>query len=216
MIRTAPGRLRSTGVVVAARRSVWDRSRIGSDGMKSDVVVLVCAISAGVHAALAPEHFTHSAATGIGFAAAAILLAPLALLLARDPTNRPALIAAAVVLAGLLVAYVFAITTGVPLFLPDPEPVELVAVVTKVVELVGLVAAVSLLASPRAGTAEAAAARRVPLTVLAFVALFSAFVALELSGDHGHDGGHDEHAAKGVGRRAGSPAATPVPTWAER
>jgi hypothetical protein len=183
--------------------------------VKSDVVVLVCAISAGVHAALAPEHFSHSVATGVGFAASAVALAALALLLARDPTSRPGLIAAALVLAGLLVAYVFAITTGVPVFLPDPEPVEFVAVVTKVVELAGLVAAISLLASPSTGLAGTAAARRVPLTVLAFVALFSAFVALELSGgDHGHDG--HEHSATDAGRRAGAPAATPVPTTAER
>jgi hypothetical protein len=159
--------------------------------VKSDVVVLVCAISAGVHAALAPEHFSHSVATGVGFAAAAVALALLALLLARDPTSRPGLVAAALVLAGLLVAYVFAITTGVPILQPEPEPVELVAVLTKVVELGGLVAAVALLTSPGAGRA---AAQRVPLTVLAFVALFSAFVALELSGDHGH-GRHGEHSA---------------------
>jgi hypothetical protein len=189
--------------------------RIGSDAVKSDVVVLVCTISAGVHAALAPEHFSHSVATGLGFVAATVLLAPVALVLARDPTSRPGLIAAAVVLAGLLVAYVLAITTGVPVLLPEPEPVDLVAVVTKVAELVGLVAAVTLLSSLRADPASAAAARRVPLTVLAFVALFSAFVALELSGDHGH-GDHGGHSAAGAGRRAGSPAAAPVPTTAER
>ena len=188
---------------------------MGSDGVKSDVVVLVCAISAGVHAALAPEHFSHSVATGVGFAASAVALAALALLLARDPTSRPGLIAAVLVLAGLLVAYLFAITTGVPVFLPDPEPVELVAVLTKIFELAALVAAVSLLASPSTDTGTAAA-RRVPLTVLAFVALFSAFVAVELSGgDHGQ-GGHHEHGATGVGRRAESPAAAQLPTTAER
>ena len=188
---------------------------IGSDATKSEIVVLACAISAGVHGGLAPEHFSHSVATGVGFVAATVALVPITLLLARDPTSRPGLIAAALVLAGLLIAYVFAVTTGVPVLQPEPEPVEFVAVVTKVVELVGLVAALDLLRSQRVGSGAQTAPQRVPLTVLAFVALFSAFVALELSGDHAH-GGHDDHSAAGVGRRAGGPAAAPVPTTAER
>ena len=177
---------------------------IGSDATKSEIVVLACAISAGVHGGLAPEHFSHSVATGVGFVAATVALVPITLLLARDPTSRPGLIAAALVLAGLLIAYVFAVTTGVPVLQPEPEPVEFVAVVTKVVELVGLVAALDPLRP-----------QRVSLTVVAFVALFSAFVALELSGDHAH-GGHNDHSATGVGRRAGSPAAAPVPITAVR
>jgi hypothetical protein len=162
--------------------------------VKSDVVVVVCAISAGVHGGLAPEHFSHAVATGLGFVAATVVLAALTVVLARDPTSRRGLAAAAVVLAGLLVAYVLAVTTGVPVLQPEPESLELVALVTKAIELVGLVAAVSLLASSRSDTGGAVP-HRLPLTVLTVVAVVSAYVALELSTGHSDHGGHSHHAA---------------------
>lgn len=115
-----------------------------SVGLRRDAVILACAISAGVHAALAPGHFAEGAAAGAGFAAATVLLAALAVAL----TWRAAdlfLAAAALVFAGLIVSYVLAATTGVPLLHPEPEPVDGLALATKAVEVAGLVAASSLL-----------------------------------------------------------------------
>jgi hypothetical protein len=54
--------------------------------LRRDVVILACAISAGVHGALAPEHFGDGTATGLGFVVSTILLAGLAVSL----TVRPA------------------------------------------------------------------------------------------------------------------------------
>ena len=57
--------------------------------------------------------------------------------------------------AGLLAAYVLAITVGLPLLHPEPEPVDALAVATKAVETAGLVAALHLLRRGKAPLALA-------------------------------------------------------------
>lgn len=113
--------------------------------LRADAVVVACAISAGIHGALVPEHLRESAAAGGGFAVSVVLLGAIALWLSRTPTSAAAAAAAALVLAGLLGAYALAVTTGVPLLHPEPEAVDGLALFTKAVELLGLAAAVSLL-----------------------------------------------------------------------
>ena len=109
-----------------------------------DLAIVACAISAGVHGALTPAHFAESIGTGLGFLVATVALALLALALTR--TTRPfVLIATAATMAGLLVSYGLAITSGFPVLHPDPEPVDGLAIATKLVEIVGLVAALDLL-----------------------------------------------------------------------
>jgi hypothetical protein len=112
--------------------------------IERDLVIVACAISAGVHAALTPEHWTEGAAAGAGFAVATVLLAVLALALTRSPSSA-ALAGAAVLFAGLLVSYGLAVTSGLPVLHPHPEEVDGLALFTKAVELVGLVAATHLL-----------------------------------------------------------------------
>jgi hypothetical protein len=48
----------------------------------------------------------------------------------------------------LLVSYALAVTTGLPVLHPETEPVDGLALATKAFELVGLLAAVSLLRLP--------------------------------------------------------------------
>ncbi len=55
---------------------------------------------------------------------------------------------AAVVLFALIVSYSLATTTGLPVFHPDPEPVDGLALATKGIEAVGLLTATSLLRRP--------------------------------------------------------------------
>ena len=62
-----------------------------------------------------------------------------------QPASTVALAAAAATLSGLLVSYGLAITTGVPLLHPHPEPVDGLALATKAIEALGLLAATSLL-----------------------------------------------------------------------
>jgi hypothetical protein len=113
--------------------------------LRSDLVVLACAISAGIHGALTPSHFDEGTGAGLGFAVATVALAGIVVWLTRRPASVLALAAGAGTLAGLLASYALAITTGVPVLHPHPEPVDGLALATKAIEVVGLLAATSLL-----------------------------------------------------------------------
>jgi hypothetical protein len=114
-------------------------------GLRRDVVILACAVSAGIHGALAPAHFAEGAGAGVGFVASSILLAVLAVGLTVRPESSVLLAGAALVFAGLLASYALATTTGLPLLHPQPEPVDGLALATKAFEAVGLVTALNLL-----------------------------------------------------------------------
>lgn len=120
--------------------------------LEGDVVILACAISAGIHGALASGHSHESAGAGLGFLAATVALAGLVVWLTVRPDSRPALGAVAATFAGLIVSYALATTTGSPVTHPDPEPVEGLALATKAIEAVGLLVAASLLRRPVAMT----------------------------------------------------------------
>ena len=113
--------------------------------LRSDLVILACAISAGIHGALTPSHFDEGTAAGLGFAVATLALAAIVVCLTLRPASTLALTAAAGTFAGLLASYVLAVTTGVPVLHPHPEPVDGLALATKAIEIVGLLAATSLL-----------------------------------------------------------------------
>ena len=115
--------------------------------LRTDVVILACAISAGIHGALVADHFEEGTGTGLGFVAATVLLALLAVVLTRRPTQA-VLLAAAAVLAGLIASYALVITTGFPALHPEPEAIDALALFTKAIEAVGLVLAASLLRRP--------------------------------------------------------------------
>ena len=110
--------------------------------LRTDAVIVACAVSAGIHAALAPEHFRETAAAGIGFVVAAVVLGVLAVALTLRP-GEPAFGAAALVFAGLIGSYVLAVTTGIPVLHPDVDPVEGLALATKAIEAGALALAVS-------------------------------------------------------------------------
>lgn len=111
---------------------------------RRDLLIVACAVSAGVHAALAPEHLREAPAEGAGFVTAAALLAVLVVVLTYRPASRVALVAAAVGFAGLLTTYALASTTGIPLLHPDVEPVDGLGLATKAVEILGLTLAAGL------------------------------------------------------------------------
>jgi hypothetical protein len=115
--------------------------------LRTDLVILTCAVSAGIHGALVPDHFEEGTAAGLGFVVATVLLAVLAVVLTRKPTQL-ALLGTAAVFAGLIASYALVITTGLPILHPDPEAVDGLALFTKAVEAVGLVLAASLLRQP--------------------------------------------------------------------
>jgi hypothetical protein len=110
--------------------------------MQRQLLVVTCAISAAIHAALVPQHLEEGLGPGLGFFAAALLLAGVTGAMVWDVAR--AAIGAAAVLGGLLVVYLPATTTGLPLLHPEPEPVTVLALVTKAIEAVGLLAALDL------------------------------------------------------------------------
>ena len=116
-------------------------------GLRRDAVIVTCAISAGIHGALVPEHFREGIGAGTGFVVATALLAALAVALTYDPSQL-ALAGATVVFAGLIVSYALAVTTGVPVLHPEVEAVDGLALFTKAIEIAGLVAAASLVRRP--------------------------------------------------------------------
>ncbi|HWJ44465.1 MAG: hypothetical protein HOQ03_10690 [Thermoleophilia bacterium] len=112
--------------------------------VERDLIVVACAISAGIHAALVPAHLEESTAAGVAFAASAAALAALAVALTRRP-SAAVLRTTAATFAGLVAAYGLAVTTGLPILHPEAEPLEGLALFTKAVELTGLAAAIHLL-----------------------------------------------------------------------
>jgi hypothetical protein len=110
-----------------------------------DVVVAACAVSAGIHGALAPGHFAEGTGVGLGFAAAAVLLLSLAAVVTWRPASMVGRLGALAVLAGLLVSYAAATTFGLPVLHPEAEPVDGLALSTKAIEALGLLAALDLL-----------------------------------------------------------------------
>jgi hypothetical protein len=121
---------------------------VSSLELRRDIVILACAISAGIHGALVPDHFAEGTGAGLGFAAATVLLAALVIALTLRPASALALAGAAAVLAGLLASYLFAVTTGLPVLHPRPEPVDGLALATKAIEAAGLFVATTLLWRP--------------------------------------------------------------------
>jgi hypothetical protein len=115
--------------------------------LRTDLVILTCAISAGIHGALVRDHFQEGRGAGLGFVAATVLLAVLAVVLTRKPTQL-ALVATAAVFAGLIASYAVVLTTGFPVLHPEPEAVDALALFTKAIEAVGLVLAAGLLRRP--------------------------------------------------------------------
>ena len=138
----------------------------------------MCAVSARIHVALVPAHFEEGTGPGIGFAVAAVLLTALAVALTREPTNPRLLVGAAFVFAGLLLSYALAVTTGVPVLHPETEAVDILALGTKAIELVGLLAAASVLSRPRV------VGKPIPLLLTTMVAVFSGLTAVAVSGGH--------------------------------
>jgi len=147
--------------------------------LRRDALLVTCAVSAGIHGALAPEHFGEGTAAGVGFVAATAALAAIVVALTLRPASVLPLAGAATVLGGLLGAYAVATTTGLPLFHPEPESVDALALGTKAIEAIGLTAAgVTLLERTRR-------TRPIPLILASMIALFSAMVALALTTGHG-------------------------------
>jgi hypothetical protein len=110
-----------------------------------NVLGACCAASAGVHAALVPEHLEENALLGKGFAVAAVLLFASALAFSgRRHASPLAAPATAVLLAGLIAAYALSRTVGLTFVGAEVETADGVGIATQVVQAVALAAAIAL------------------------------------------------------------------------
>ena len=110
--------------------------------MNRTVLLLAGAVSAGVHAGLAPEHLHEWPPLGAAFvaAAAAAALAVAALVLRPESLWPPRILGA--LLGGLIVAYALTRLAALPPLDPDREPLDLLGVCTCAAEAAGLLAVV--------------------------------------------------------------------------
>jgi hypothetical protein len=110
--------------------------------MNRTVLLLAGAVSAGVHAGLAPEHLHEWPPLGAAFAAAAAAAAlAVAALVLRPASLWPPRVLGAL-LGGMIVAYALTRLAALPPLDPDREALDLLGVCTCAVEAAGLVAAV--------------------------------------------------------------------------
>ena len=110
------------------------------------LLLLVLAASAGIHAALVPEHATESTAAGTLFALSALALTAAAIAVERSE-GTTAVTLAALLLGSLIAAYA---ATRVAVLWPfeHAEPIDALGALTKLLEAAGLVLAFGLLHSP--------------------------------------------------------------------
>ena len=113
-------------------------------GIAVKVVIAACAASAGAHAGLVPEHLREAPQLGIAFILASALLLAVVAALASCPEDRRIARVAALLLTGVIASWGASRVTGIPLLQPRPEPVDLVGLVTTLVEVLGLVFALWL------------------------------------------------------------------------
>jgi hypothetical protein len=106
--------------------------------MAGAMVVGVCAVSAGVHGALVPEHLQEAPALGVSFVVASVLLLLAGAVLVMRPDDQRAARVTALLLAGLIASWAVSRISGIPVLQPHPESVDGVGLITKLVEALGL------------------------------------------------------------------------------
>jgi hypothetical protein len=116
----------------------WAVPRQRVNAVAADIAAVVCAASAGVHAALVVPHAEESARMATAFAVSTVALTAAAVILATHPSP-----AASAAQAGLLLsvatAYVLSRTTGIPALDHHQEPVDVFGVLVTSLEVTGAV-----------------------------------------------------------------------------
>ena len=110
------------------------------------LLALAVTFSAGIHAALVPEHLDEMPLLGDAFIVAALVGAAIAAALVLRPSNPRIPVFAGLFCLGQIAAWVLFVTVPVPLFSGTPEPVEAIALVSKAAEALGILLALQLTA----------------------------------------------------------------------
>jgi len=118
-------------------------ARVGTLGPR--VVLFSCAVSAGAHAGLVPAHLQSEPLLGWAFVTVVALLLSAAAGITTRSEDRRVASGVALLLAGLMLAYLATRTTGIPVLDPERETVDVVGVATTTVEAIGLAVALWLI-----------------------------------------------------------------------
>jgi hypothetical protein len=108
------------------------------------LLALAVTFSAGIHAALVPEHLDEVPLLGDAFIVAALVGAAIAAALVLRPDNRRIPALAGLFCLGQIAAWVLFVTARVPLFSETPEPIETIALVSKAAEALAILLALRL------------------------------------------------------------------------
>ncbi len=125
---------------------------MNTSAKRSGLLALAVTFSAGIHAALVPEHLKEMPPLGYSFIAAAVIGAVLAWALVSRPDDRRLPLLAGLFCLGQIATWVLFVTVPVPLFSGTPEPVEVIALVSKAAELLGILLVLPVAIPSRLGT----------------------------------------------------------------
>ena len=109
-----------------------------TDFKRTGLLALAVTFSAGIHAALAPDHLKEMPPLGYAFIAAAIIGAAIAAALITRPRDRRIALLAGLFCLGQITTWTLFVTLPIPGFSGTPEPIETIALISKAVELIGL------------------------------------------------------------------------------
>jgi hypothetical protein len=112
------------------------------------LLAVAVTFSAGIHAALVPEHLAEIPRLGYAFIVAAAIGGLIAAVLVIRPNDGRLPPLAALFCLGQIGAWALFVTAPVPGFPGTPEPVETIALVSKAVEALGVALALPLIAFP--------------------------------------------------------------------
>jgi len=129
-----------------------------STSTRAGLLALAVTFSAGIHAALVPEHLKEMPPLGYAFIAAAVIGGVLAWALVSRPNDRRVTLLAGLFCLGQIVTWVLFVTVPVPGFSGTPEPVEGIALVSKAAELLGVLLVLPLAIPHRIGRLSVSAA----------------------------------------------------------
>jgi hypothetical protein len=115
-----------------------------STSRRAGLLALAVTFSAGIHAALVPEHLEEMPRLGYAFIAAAAIGGVLGCALVSRPGDRRISLLAGLFCLGQIAAWVLFVTVPVAGFPGTPEPIETIALVSKSVELAGVMLAFPL------------------------------------------------------------------------
>lgn len=128
-----------------------------STSRHAGLLALFVTFSAGIHAALVPEHLNEMPRLGYAFIAAAAIGGVLAAAVVFHPDDRRVSRLAGLFCLGQIATWALFVTVSVPGFSGTPEPIEAIALVSKAAELAGVALAFPL-ALPRRLPAPASSA----------------------------------------------------------